>query len=134
MIARETAERVAAYEREEGFERDDAFRTPQDVRDYADRFGWLDDIDGGMDDLSDEEYEEEIDGLEAAITDMVIEMLFGTPAPEAAPARDYRAEVEAAMARTRDAMADRARRIADCEADTGLTRLRRGCALPGRVV
>lgn len=90
MIARETAERIVAYEREEGFERDDAFRTPRDVRAYADRFGWLDDVDDDLSDLTDGELGE----FEAEVTDMVIEMLFGSPAPEAAPARDCRAEVE----------------------------------------
>lgn len=107
--ARETAERVAAYEREEGFERDDAFRTPQDVREYADRFGWADETEADLSDLSLSEWAE----YEAMVTDMVIDLLFGTPAP----ARDYRAEVEAAIERTRDAMADRARRIADCEVE-----------------
>ena len=109
MIARETAERVVAYEREEGFERDDAFKAPQDVRDYADRFGWADETDADLGDLSDDEYAE----FEAEVTDMVIGMLFGSPAP----ARDYRAEVEATIERTRRAMADRARRIAYCEVE-----------------
>lgn len=85
MIARETAERVTAYEREEGFERDDAFRTPQDVREYADRFGWLDDVDDDLSDLTDGELGE----FEAAVTDTVIDLLFGTPEAVPAPARDY---------------------------------------------
>lgn len=111
MIARETAERVAAYEREEGFERDDAFKTTQDVRDYARDFGWADETDADLCALSDDEYAE----FEAEVTDMVIGMLFGSPAPT--PTRDYRAEVEATMERTRRVMADRARRIADCEVE-----------------
>lgn len=72
-IARETAERVVAYEREEGFERDDAFRTPEDVEWYAEDFGWLDDVDGDLSDLSDDE----LDGFEARVTELVIEALFG---------------------------------------------------------
>lgn len=111
MIARETAERVAAYEREEGFGRDDALTCPQDVRDYARDFGWADETDADLNALSDDEYAE----YEVTVTDMVIDLLFGSPAPT--PTRDYRAEVEATMERTRNAMADRARRIADCEVE-----------------
>jgi len=71
-IAREVSERVAAYEREEGFGRDDAFRAPEDVEAYADRFGWLDEVDADLSDLGDDELAE----FEARVTGLVIDALF----------------------------------------------------------
>lgn len=73
--ARETAEMVVEYEREEGCGRDDAFRTPADVEAYADRFGWLDEAEGDLSDLSDAEAGE-LDEFEALVTALVIEALF----------------------------------------------------------
>ena len=71
-IARETAGRVVAYEREEGAGRDDAFRTPRDVRWYAEAFGWLDD----SDEAPDAECGGDLDEFEALVTELVIDALF----------------------------------------------------------
>ena len=70
--ARETAEMVVEYEREEGCGRDDAFRTPADVEAYAERFGGLDEAEG---DLSDADLGE-LAEFEALVTALVIEALF----------------------------------------------------------
>ena len=69
--AQATADRVIQYEREEGRDRDDALRTPEDVREYADRFGWLDDADADMSEWDDEE----VSRFEREVTDLVTEAL-----------------------------------------------------------
>lgn len=70
--ARETAERVVAYEREEGRGRDDAFRTPEDVRAYEGEFGWLDDAEDDLSDLD----EWQLAQFEALVTELVVDALF----------------------------------------------------------